>query len=231
MVCPCCNLDDCPEKGACCVNGECIDYLSESECDDLGGTWQGCCERCHPTYNAQTDIRSFPCGDTSTPTCCDAFAAKYTQVVITLQGLVKGTGASTDCSCMNSTYVFDIDLQPLSGTTLVQDLVAETLNNALSGCPFTTNDDVICEIQCNSQYANDTLTLLWQTRSNHVTWKYEAGGIFLTLGVITTQSESGDACETTCDDLADNITATVSFTFSSNSECDRSNASASITFQ
>jgi hypothetical protein len=231
MVCVCC--DTCPEKGSCCVNGSCVDYVSESECSELGGAWQGCCSRCHPTADLNTQSVTFPCGDTSTPTCCDAFAARYSQVVITLQGLaaaVPGDGF-TDCSCMNSTYVFDINIQPIVGG-LVQTLIDEQIPGALSDCPFTQNSDVWCQISCRSQKTNSgVLSLFWRTFNRNVEWEYFGGGFDLTISLVSNKFSSGNVCSTTCDDLIDAIETSVQFFFESNNRCNRSNAVATATFQ
>jgi hypothetical protein len=114
MVCACCNLDGCPQKGACCKDGECIDYLSESECNDLGGTWQGCCVRCHPTFNASTGLFVYPCGDTSTDTCCEVLWSRFSQVVVTIEDASGPSSpppeiADIDCACFNGTYIVDGD--------------------------------------------------------------------------------------------------------------------------
>lgn len=237
MVCACCNLDGCPSGGACCVDGECVDGLSEAECQGLGGTWQGCCSRCHPTGNAGAGTATYPCGDTSTPTCCDAFAARYSQIVITLSGLVGTDPGVSDCSCMNSTYVFDLDIGPVAGA-LVQELVSETVPGALSGCPFGDLVDVVCEVECISQKTtpgnieDGVLSLTWKTFGQNIRWQYERVFVFLlTLVVVGSKSADGNVCTTTCDDLVDNIDASVSVTFSSSARCDRSNATASATFQ
>jgi hypothetical protein len=236
MVCVCC--DTCPEKGSCCVNGSCVDYVSESECSELGGAWQGCCSRCHPTRDLLTGVVTFPCGDTSTPTCCNAFSDRYSQVVITLEGLAAGPQAqSSDCSCMNSTYVFDINLGNVGGN-LVQFLVREQIPGALLNCPLSNEGDVWCEILCRTDKTvpqnikQGVLSLFWQTFNRNIEWQYRRSFVFdLTVSLVANKSVSGNVCSTTCDDLIDAIETSAQFFFESNNRCDRSNAVATATFQ
>jgi hypothetical protein len=111
MVCACCNL--CPSGGACCVGGECVDGVSQAECASLGGTWQGCCVRCHPTFNTNTASYVYPCNDTTTPTCCATLWDRVSQVVVTVENAVAQSSgfeiAAIDCGCFNGTYIFDED--------------------------------------------------------------------------------------------------------------------------
>jgi hypothetical protein len=235
MVCPCCNLDACPEKGACCIDGQCVDYVSESECSDLGGAWQGCCSRCHPSADANTGSVTFPCGDTSTPTCCDAFAARYSQVVISLSGLAAGPFPNFgDCSCMNSTYVFDIDIAP-PANSLFQQLVDEQIPGALSDCPFTQGSDVWCQITCRSQNAASKLSLFLLTFNREIQWQYERPGAIENNTVVLPFNvfADGDVCITTCEDLVDAIQVSISVTPAGPNplRCDTSNATSSVTFQ
>jgi hypothetical protein len=113
MVCACCNLDGCPSGGACCVDGECVDGVSQAECASLGGTWLGCCVRCHPRFNANTGQLVYPCNDTTTPTCCDTLWSRVSQVVLTVAGAAEQPStaflADLDCECFNGTYILDAD--------------------------------------------------------------------------------------------------------------------------